>query len=333
MADQRPPERNPIVRALAGWQPARVLMTANRLDVFNVIGGDARGASEIARRCDAHPRSMRLLLDACVALGFLEKRHQRYLNTPLGLHMLVKGGGAFIGDGINHSDVLWNRWAHLTESVRTNSAPPPTEGPVDPKTGYRDFILAMHDRAMRNGQELAENLDLRGRRQLFDCGGGPGTYSVFLVKKNAGLRAILFDLPPATEIAIELISEAGYADRIATRAGNYWVDDFGQGNDVVLLSAIVHSMAPQRAKVLLRKAFDSLISGGIVVIHETLVDASGVAPVGAVLFSLNMLVNTDGGRSYSGREIMSWIRDTGFASPRVQDLPSGGSSLVVGTKP
>jgi hypothetical protein len=42
------------------------------------------------------------------------------------------------------------------------------------------------------------------------------------------------------------------------------------------------------------------------------------APVGAVLFSLNMLVNTGEGRSYSGSEIMSWMRDSGFQSPRVQ---------------
>jgi hypothetical protein len=58
-----------------------------------------------------------------------------------------------------------------------------------------------------------------------------------------------------------------------------------------------------------------------------------VAPVGAVLFSLNMLVNTGEGRCYSGREIMSWLRETGFVSARVQDLPSGGSSLVIGARP
>jgi hypothetical protein len=330
----RPREVNPIVRALAGWQPARVLMTANRLDVFNAIGRDALGAREVARRCDAYPRSMRLLLDACVALGFLTRSGGRYTNTPLGLQMLVRGGDSYIGGGINHSDDLWHRWGYLAESVRTNHAAPASEGPVDSRTSYRDFILAMRDRAMRNGAILAENLDLADRRQLFDCGGGPGTYSIFLVKKNPRLRAIVFDLPPAVEIATELIAEAGVDDRVGTRAGNYFVDDFGAGNDVVLLSAIVHSMSPGRAKLLLRKAFDSLVSGGIAVVHESLVEASGIAPVGAVLFSLNMLVNTGEGRSYSGREIMSWLRETGFVSPRVQDLPPpAGTSLVIGTRP
>ena len=336
MADKQssqPPRSNPIVRALAGWQPARVLMTANRLDVFNAIGGDALGARDVARRCEAHPRSMRLLLNACVALGFLDRHRRRYLNTPLGLQTLVRGGDAYIGDGVSHSDDLWSRWGYLAQSVKTNKAASAPRGPVDPKAGYRDFILAMHNRAMRNGAVLADELDLQGRRQLFDAGGGPGTYSVFLARKNPRLRAIVFDLPPAVEIASELIAEAGLADRVSTRAGNYFVDDFGEGNDVVLLSAIVHSMRPQRAKLLLGKARDSLVGGGIVVVHESLVDNSKIAPVGAVLFSLNMLVNTGEGRSYSGREIMSWLRDTGFAAPRVQDLSApAGTSLVIGAK-
>ena len=323
MPEPQPPERNPIVRALAGWQPARVLMTANRLDVFNVIGQEALGALEIARRCDAHRRSMRLLLDACVALGFLELREGRYAEH------CRRPADARQGRRRIHRR-RHQPFRRALESMGASHGVGEDEqrrardrGPCRPE----DRVSRLHPGDARPGDAerrriLADNLDLRGRRQLFDAGGGPGTYSVFLVKKNPELRAVVFDLPPAIEIAKELIAEAGVADRITTRAGNYFVDDFGQGNDVVLLSAIVHSMAPRRAKLLLRKALDSLVSGGIVVVHETLVDDSGVAPVGAVLFSLNMLVNTGEGRSYSGREIMSWLRDTGFASPRVQDLPS-----------
>ncbi len=328
------PSPNPIARALAGWQPARVLMAANRLNIFNAIGSDAPTAEEIAGRCVAHPRSMRLLLNACVALSFLELDGELYRNTPLGLQMLVEGGESYIGGAINHSDDLWLSWGYLPQSVKENQRASVPEGWVDRRTGYRDFILAMRDRAMRNGQILADEFDLTGRHQLFDCGGGPGTYSIFLVKKNPELRAIVFDLLPATKIASQLIAEAGVADRVSTRAGDYFVDDFGQKNDVVFLSAIVHSLGPERNKILLRKAWDSLVSGGIVVVHESLVDDSGTAPVGAVLFSLNMLVNTGEGQSYSGSEIMSWLRDTGFESLRVQDLsPPSGTSLVIGTKP
>jgi hypothetical protein len=76
------------------------------------------------------------------------------------------------------------------------------------------------------------------------------------------LKAIVFDLPQTVEIAKEIIEKYGVSDLVSTRAGNYFKDDFGQGNDVVLLSAILHSMSPEQSKGLLKKAFDSLLLGG-----------------------------------------------------------------------
>jgi hypothetical protein len=83
----------------------------------------------------------------------------------------------------------------------------------------------------------------------------------------------------------------------------------------------------------LKKAFDSLVTGGIVVVREGLLDDDGTSPVGAVLFSLNMLVNTGEGQSYSGKEIMDLMRSVGFKDTKVMPLPAGArSSLVIGVK-
>jgi predicted O-methyltransferase YrrM len=331
---QPPPRRNPINRALGGWQPARVLMAANHLDFFTAIGEESLSADEVASRCRTHPRSTRMLLNACVALGFLEKQDELYRNSPEALESLVHGKPTYIGDAIAHQEDLWEPWGRLHEAVRNNrpvAARPSTERGIEV---HRNFILAMHNRAMFGAQALAETLDLTGRRQLFDAGGGPGTYSIFLVKRYPGLKAIVFDLPHTTEIAREVIADFGVADLITTRAGDYFKDDFGQGNDVVLLSAILHSMSPERSKILFQKAHDSLIPGGIVVVHEALVSEDGTSPMRAVLFSLNMLVNTSGGQSYSGEEIMRLMTEIGFVQPRVVHLPpSIGMSLVISVKP
>jgi len=337
MAEKRPPPAptgGAVTRALAGWQPARVLMSTNRLDVFTALGDRYLTAREVAQACGTHPRSTRLLLNACVALGFLHKRGGHYANSPEARDLLVKGDPGYVGDGINHLDRLWAAWGGLTEAVRTNRRVSVRAAVSDDPGVHRDFILAMHTRALRSGEALAENLDLAGRKQLFDAGGGAGTYSIFLVRRYPGLRAIVFDLPPTTEIAREIIADSGLQDRISLRAGDYFRDDFGQGNDVVLLSAVLHSMAPRRCKLLLKKSYDSLVSGGLVVVQEGLIDPDGTSPVWAALFSLNMLVNTGEGRSYSGREIAAWMRETGFEQPLVKPLPAPGNvSLVIGTKP
>jgi hypothetical protein len=330
----QPQRRNPIERALSGWQPARVVMAASRLDFFTAIGDDAITAEEVAARCGCHPRSTRMLLNACVALGVLEKKGTLYNNTAEGKTLLVRSSPTSIADGIAHQDDLWLAWGRLHEAVRTNRGVSERWALVEEPQVHRNFILAMHDGAKVWAPLVADGLNLTGRKQLFDAGGGPGTYSIALVKRYAGLRAIVFDLPRTIEIAQEIIAASDVADRITTRAGDYFKDDFGQGNDVVLLSAILHSMEPERSRLLLEKSYDSLIPAGLVVVREALLDDEGTSPLGAVLFSLNMLVNTGEGQSYSGKEIMDLMSSVGFTQTGVILLPPGArSSLVTGVKP
>jgi predicted O-methyltransferase YrrM len=325
--------QSPIARAMSGWQPARVLMAANRLDFFTAIGDGSLTAEQVAEKCATQPRPTRTLLNACVALGFMEKKDDLYSNTAEAKVVLVRGKPTSVVDGIAHQDDLWASWGKLAEAVKTNRAASERWSLVEEPKVHRNFIMAMHDGAVVGAPIVADALDLTGRKQLFDAGGGPGTYSIFLVKKNPDLKAIVFDLPSTVEIAKEVIDKYGVTDRITTRAGNYFKDDFGHGNDVVLLSAILHSMNPEHSKILLKKAYDSLVPGGIVVVREGLLNDEGTSPVGAVLFSLNMLVNTGEGQSYSGKEIMELMRSVDFKDTKVQLLQSGArSSLVIGVK-
>jgi len=331
---QEATRRNAIDRALGGWQPARVLMAANHLGFFAALGQGPLSAAEVASKCSAHPRSTALLLNACVALGLLEKEGGSYRNSSDAQASLVPGGPGYIGDAIAHQEDLWQAWGRLPDAVRDNRRVVTRQAEGDAAASHRNFILAMHNRAMRAAPVLAEHLDLSDRRQLFDAGGGPGTFSIFLVRRYPGLRAIIFDLPQTIAITREIVGASEVADRISFQPGNYFEDGFGDGNDVVLLSAILHSMGPERSLMLLRKAYDSLVAGGMVVVNEGLVNADGTGPLSAVLFSLNMLVNTGEGQSYSEEELSGLMADAGFADTTTIRLPERvGTALVIGVKP
>jgi precorrin-6B methylase 2 len=333
-ASEEGQQHNPIERALAGWQPARVLMTANHLDFFSILGEEALSAEEVASRCGTHPRSTRMLLNACVALGILEKDGSLYSNSVEALSSLVRGKAGYMGDAIAHQEDLWLSWGKLHNAVRTNRPVAKRYTLVQDPAVHRNFILAMHNLAIRVAPLVADVLDLSGRRQLFDVGGGPGTYSIFLVRHYPGLKAIVFDLPQTVEIAKDIIANFGVGELVTTRAGDYFEDDFGQGNDVVLLSAILHSMGPERSRSLLQKAYNSLVPGGLVVVREGLISEEGTSPLHAVLFSLNMLVNTGEGQSYSAAEIMGLMKMVGFLGSRVIPLPDKAhTSLVISVKP
>jgi hypothetical protein len=323
---------NPITGLLGGWQPAQVLMAANHLDFFNAIGKRALSAGEVAKICKCQPSSTERLLNACVALGILEKEGSLYCNSPAALESLVRGKPNYLGDMIAHQEDLWEPWGKLHNAVRTNCPVTITHDASRGPDVHRNFILAMHNGALPDAPLLAEALDLSGRHQLFDVGGGPGTYSIFLVKRYPGLRAIVFDIPQTIPVAREIINQFGVADRVNARAGDYLKDDFGQGNDAVLLSRIFHSEGPECNRSLLAKAYASLIPGGLVAVRESLINEEGTSPIRAVLFSLNMLINTCEGKSYSASEIMSLMESVGFVEPAVIPVPME-ASLIISKKP
>lgn len=333
-ASRKTIQSNLITRLLGGWQPAQVLMAANHLDFFNAIDEGALSAEEVATRCKCHHRPTERLLNACAALGILEKEGPLYRNSPEALESLVRGKPTYMGDMIAHLADLWEPWGKLHEAVRNNRPVIITHDASRGPDVHRNFILAMHNGAMPDAPLLAEALDLSGRHQLFDVGGGPGTYSIFLVKRYPGLRAIVFDIPQTIPIAKEIIAQSGVVDRVTTRSGDYLKDDFGQGNDVVLLSGILHSEGPECNRSIFAKAYASLIPGGIVVVRENLINEEGTSPIRAVLFSLNMVVNTYEGKSYSASEVMNLMESVGFVESAVVPFPQPKeTSLIISKKP
>ncbi len=154
-SSQEAQRRNPIDRALAGWQPAKVLMAANHLDFFTTLGDEALSAEEVASRCGTHPRSTRMLLNACVALGILEKGGGLYRNSAEARESLVRDKPTYMGDAIAHQEDLWQPWGKLHEAVCTDQRVAERYDLVEQPEVHRNFILAMHNWAMRSAPLLA----------------------------------------------------------------------------------------------------------------------------------------------------------------------------------
>ena len=94
-----------IVDLASAYYGSAVLFAAIDCDVFGQV---ARG------EFDASSRGMRLLADACVALGLLEKHGDAYANTPAGAMALVPGGPADLTKAIRYNrDVYQIGRAHV----------------------------------------------------------------------------------------------------------------------------------------------------------------------------------------------------------------------------
>ncbi|MBI5528680.1 MAG: methyltransferase domain-containing protein [Deltaproteobacteria bacterium] len=322
-----PDEINSILR---GYQPARTLLTAVELDVFSAIGRGAT-AQDVAKKIKSSPRGTEILLNALAALGFVNKTGEVFRNSGIADEFLREGAKNDSRLPILHTANQWRRWSEMTDCVRRGK--PADLKPMKSRgAGWRNpFIAAMHRNAASRAPRLAAALDLRGVRSVLDVGGGSGAFSVAFARANPAIRATVFDLPNVTPLTREYVGQSDVAKRVRTRDGDYLKDDFGEGYDLVLFSAVLHINSPAENKRLLKKAFRALNSGGRVVIHDSVMDRSKTKPASGALFALNMLVSTHKGNSYSGAEYGRWLKDAGFSGLQTIPLP-GPSGLMIGRK-
>ena len=303
-----------------GFRASRVILTANNFGVFELLT-TAKTAGEIAAAAGADARAMEILLDAVTATGLLKKTGTKYKNTGTAKTFLHKDSPLYQGDMLRHADSLWKSWSGLDEVIRTG-LPNRSVG-----RDYDSFIRAMHNNAVVRAKAVVSTIDLKGVRRALDLGGGPGTYSVELARKK--IEVTLFDLPEAISIAKELVGEQGIKN-ITFAPGDFHSDDIGSGFDLVFISQILHSLSTEEARELIGKAREALAPKGRIVIHEFLLEPDRAHPVPGALFSVNMLVNTQAGRSYTVREMKGWLATSGFTAVRATSL--GETVVVTGRK-
>lgn len=124
----------------------------------------------------------------------------------------------------------------------------------------------------------------------------------------------------------------GVANRLSTIPGDLLEANFGAGYQVAILGHILHSEGEARSRRLLRKTFDALSPGGTIAIAEFVPNDDRKGPPNALIFAVNMLINTDEGDTFTFAEISQWLREAGFTNPRQLQAP-GPSPLILATRP
>jgi ubiquinone/menaquinone biosynthesis C-methylase UbiE len=329
------PDPSLIMKLALAYRASMVLFTASELDVFSILAAGRKTAADVAAARGAHEEQMRLLLNACTDAGLLARDGNIYGNTPVADAFLVKGRPAYIGHGLKYAEDLYPAWGRLPELMRTAKPvmPPDDLLGADPEK-TRAFVLAMHERARGIGSVLPSGLDLSGRRHLLDVGGGPGTYSIALVKATPGLRSTILDLPGVLAISREIIADNGCTDRIGTIEGNYLATPFGSGFDAVLLSGMMHRETPEDCQLLLRKAFHALDPGGLVIVSDVLFDDDErTTPPFATHFALSMMLTAEHGTTHAKTHMAAWMSKAGFGDVVIRTLPPPNPHrLVIGNK-
>jgi hypothetical protein len=106
-------------------------------------------------------------------------------------------------------------------------------------------------------------------------------------------------------------------------------DNFGSGYDLILLNAICHMFSEEQNMDIFRRARQALAPKGRLVVQDFILNPDKAGPPHAALFSVNMLVGTDAGATYSEAEYAGWMKEAGLTEVH-RIMLSGPSDLIVG---
>src|SRR5579862_2583988 len=160
-----------ILELIDAFRRSKTMFAAVKLGIFD----GARPADS-----KALPR----LLDACVALGLLEKRGGAYVNTPVADKYLRAESPDTLTGYINYSnDALFPMWEHLEDAVQ-EGAPRwkqtfGIEGGIfsgffKTERDRREFLKGMHGFGRISSPLVAAAFDLSRFHRLIDLGGASG---------------------------------------------------------------------------------------------------------------------------------------------------------------
>jgi ubiquinone/menaquinone biosynthesis C-methylase UbiE len=307
----------------SAFQESCLLFAASDLGVFKKIKETGPAdANRLAAELNLSPRGLGLLLDACTAIGLLQKNGGQYSNSPEAAAFLVPGQPGDLSGALRYNRDVYSAWGKVTELARTGA---PVEKPElhlgEDEARTRTFVMSMHGKAMAMAQQTLAVVDVKDRKQLLDVGGGPGTISALLAKQNPALSCTVLELPPIVAIAEGMIAQQGLSDRVKFLAGDYHTTAFPGHNDVVLLFGMMHQEPVHTIRDLLKRAYDALVPGGVVYVMDMMTDASHVNPPFSAMFAVNMALTKEHGWVFSDVELRGWMEEAGFQDFGVKPLP------------
>ena len=322
-----------LMKLSHNFMESRVLFTGAELNIFTILNRTSLTGQEISEKLNTDIKGTSILLDALAAMGLLVKSNESYQCALALAPYLSNDDPNSIMPMILHAARLWRKWSHLTDIVRGE-----TKSGADIDSSFsgeemKAFIGAMHAVSAPHAGEVIKGINPDRSKALLDLGGASGTYTIAFLKNSPEMKATLFDKPEVIEMARERLEKEGMLNRVSLVGGDYLRDEITQGHDLAFLSAIIHANSPEENLTFYKKVFRSLIPGGRIIIRGHVMESDRIHPVEGAIFAVNMLVTTEGGRTYTFDEIRTDLSKAGFNNIRLLKNSERMDAIVEACKP
>ncbi len=328
-----------IMQLGLGFWASKTLLSAVELGLFTELAKNSMTAEAVGERLNLHPRALRDFLDALVSLRVLERDSAGvYANTPESDMFLDRTKPTYVGGMLEMASArLYPFWGSLTEGLRTGQPQNEVKSGgnffealyADPAR-LESFLSAMTGLSLGAARAIAEKFPWGDYKTFIDIGGAQGGVPVQVALAHTHLTGGVFDLPGVGRVFEEYVARHGLSDRLRFYPGDFFNDQLPSA-DVLIMGHILHDWNLEEKRMLVKKAYDALPSGGALIVFEALIDDDRRENSFGLLMSLNMLIETPGGFDYTGADCSAWMREAGFSRTRVERLV-GPDSMVIGIK-
>ncbi len=316
-----------------------ILEVAVRNKLFDLLDTGPKTLAELCAATGNSPRGLRAIANALVGMELLRRDGDRYALTPESEAFLVSNKPAFQGGFFHHTSDLMPAWLTLNDIVRTGRPYRAVNQQGQGGEFFEQFVEHLFPLSYAAAKLLADTLadDLAPGKAgapvtVLDIAAGSGVWGIALAQKSPAVHVTAVDWPRVTPVTRRIAQRQGVGDRVHTVEGDLLEADFGAGHRVATLGHILHSEGEGRSRKLLARVLDALAPGGTIAIAEFTPNADRTGPPNALIFAVNMLVNTEEGDTYTFAEVSQWLTDTGFENPREIDAPSV-APLILANKP
>ena len=321
-----------IMQTATAFWASKVLLTAVEFDLFTVLNDDVMSAEQLGNKLGIHSRGTYDFFDALVASGFIEREGDgptgKYKNTANTSAFLNKHSPMYIGGMPEMLNArLFGFWNNLSDALKTgqpqneikHTGKPIFEELYADNTKLGEFLDAMTGFQAANFQILGQKFHFENYSTVTDIGGALALLSRIIARQHTHLSFNSFDLPPVAPLALQQIDKEELSDRIQSIGGDFFVDDFPKA-DVITMGNILHDWNLEKKKILIKKAYDALPEGGVLIAIENLIDDERRENLFGMLMSLNMLIEFGDAFDYTGQNFRDWCKEAGFKHFEVMNL-------------
>lgn len=320
-----------IFETLRAYQQTAALRAAIELDIFTAIGEGATTAADIAAKCGASERGVRMLCDTIVTDGFLTKDGGHYSCAPDAALYLDRRSPACIASVAEFLASLENVTGSLSlaDCVRKGGTVQAGQGSVEPDNPFWVlFARAMAPMMAMPARIIADQVAGTRAIKVLDIAAGHGVFGIAVAQANPQAEITAVDWASVLEVAKENAVKAGISNRFHVLPGSAFDVDFGSGYDLILITNFLHHFDAQTNERFLRKVHAALKPEGKAVTLEFCPNEDRVTPLSPARFAITMLQSTAHGDAYTFRELESMFRNAGFSSSQQQVLPSEQSVII-----